>query len=410
MKTVKQTEKAEEDVVSIREQMRWLPGFLQGFLTWLTGKPLINQQPKLRRSNLSHLATAYAALSIGLMISLTVWGTTWCVLLPVGWILTVSGARKLMTTINHYCVHKDLLPEKMRLKHPRWHEFIADFNSSLLFLGDYKNYADEHHTHHKLKVTATMIDPDMIFMWMIGFRAGYSRLRLWLTLLFNLFFPLSVLHLLFMKMRIKTVFLHSNPLRAITTLVVVGLLVYLGITTSGAKVWWAILFPLTYLYHIASLLQFASEHIWLHKTDADGKLSDKHPGKELFERIPFLTVGRFSGSPIPDMKGVSMISKVLGIAGWAAKMLFVHLPIRLFVLPGDLPQHDWHHRCGFGADWPNAAYARQQFIKDLKATDQPFTEIWGFWNVIAMVFDQLSRMSPLQLENEKLEGEAVMSM
>src|SRR5690606_17490729 len=85
--------------------------------------------------------------------------------------------------------------------------------------------------------------------------------------------------------------------------------------------------PLTVFYHIAALLQFLSEHLWLRVPQAG-------ESRELF--IARLTRGRFLGEGFPPGH-LGGIRRVLAWTRWWARMLLVHLPARVAVLPGDLP-------------------------------------------------------------------------
>ena len=396
--------------VDVRYTMSKLPKLLQWFLTWLTGKPLEGQKPLIKRSNLSHLFTAYGWLIAG--ISLAFYGqiTGIYALVPLGWLFTVGGARKLIPTINHYCVHGDLLPASLRDKYKWLHPYIADFNSALLWLQDYAAYRVEHLTHHKLNVVASIVDPDMAFMWQLGFKAGMSKRRLWLVLIWNLFVPFSKLHWLFIKSRVKTTLFKSTKLRATVQLFTLAALIYLSYATSVLTVIVAVVFPMTYLYHMASLLQFASEHLWLNTVDETGRLPKTGHNKVLIPRSKRITNARFCGSPLNISKTDSTVMVLWKSIVWVVKMLFIHLPARLFVLSGDLIVHDWHHRCGYGADWPNAFYARAEMAKKLADTEFPMTEVWGLGNALDLVFENLANMPEIDPESIEEDADAVLGM
>jgi hypothetical protein len=399
----------DEGVVDVRQTMEKLPLFLNWLLTWLTGKPLKGQQPFIKRSNLSHLVTAHLTLFGGIVLSVLCsnYGLWWFI--PLGWLFTVSGARKLVTTINHYCVHKDLLPSSLRKKYSRIHSIIADINSSIVFLQDFAHYQKEHLTHHGDKIVASILDPDMVFMWLLGLRAGMSKSDLWKKLLFNLFFPFSKLHRLFLVSRFNTTLFKGNPLRYTVHSLVLLALVYLGMETSFSTVFWTCIFPMTYLYHIASLLQFSTEHLWLNGVEDNGLLKTDNNHKFLMNRAKRITSARFCGEPFPKDTG-NMFTTICKRMWWCMKMLFVHLSVRLFVLPGDLVVHDWHHRCGHGDDWANAFYSRQQAMINLKADEPPYMEVWGLKNAINRVFENLSQMAPIHPDKSDFHEDDVLGM
>ena len=70
---------------------------------------------------------------------------------------------------------------------------------------------------------------------------------------------------------------------------------------------------------------------------------------------------------------------------WIAATLFYHLPSRLLVVVGDLPNHDYHHRYPSTPHWTTAAYARQHDI-DTGPEGPPYQEVWGMGAAIDRVF------------------------
>jgi hypothetical protein len=105
------------------------------------------------------------------------------------------------------------------------------------------------------------------------------------------------------------------------------------------------------------MLEFASEHAWLVPRGKDA------PG----------TWGRFCGAPVPD-------GGIAPSLAWAGAMLG-HLIVRIGVLPGDLPQHDFHHRFPGTRHWTQAAWARTDAI----AGGTPFVEVWGLHRALGHV-------------------------
>lgn len=396
--------------VDVRETMSKLPKPIQWFLTWLTGKPLEGQSPLIRRTNLSHFFTAYLWLFAGITLATYAYMNAQYWLVPCGWLLTVSGARKIIPTINHYCVHGDLLPPWLRDRFNWLHPYIADFNSSVLFLQDFKAYKEEHLSHHKISVVASIIDPDMAFMWQLGFKPGMSKQELWKVLINNIVNPVSKLHRLFFATRIKTTFRRSTWFRCMVQLITVSLLVLFALITSPLTVIASVIIPMSFFYHAASLLQFASEHLWMKDAKDDGLLTKKGSQKSLIARSKMLTNARFCGEPLMINDQDSGITKFRKWSLWLARMTFIHLPTRLFVLSGDLVVHDWHHRCGFGADWANAFYARAAMCEKLKDTDHPLTEVWGLKNALDLVFENLSKMEEIDPELIENDPDAIMGM
>lgn len=409
MKKVINAVSDEDCVVDVRRTMLSLPDFMQPFLTWQTGKPNRGQKPLMYRSNLSHIFTAYFALIIGVIISIYSYYFVYYWGLPVGWLLTVSGARKLIPTINHYCVHNDFLPEKWRKKYGWLHSYIADLNSGILFLQDFASYRIEHLTHHGINIVASIVDPDMAFMWQLGFKAGMTKTKLWMVYISNLLNPFSKLHRLFLVSRVKTTFCKATPFRVLVQTLIALVVFLIGYNTSLSTVLVAIIFPMTYLYHMASLMQFSSEHLWLSDVKEDGLLP-KESHNFLVDRAKRLTNGRFCGEATPSTANRSYFVAVLLWVKWIFRMLLIHLPIRLFVLPGNLCQHDHHHRSKFGSDWANSIYSREAMAREFRNSGEPLTEVWGLYNAIDMVFDNLSKMKPINPELVENDNDAVLGM
>jgi hypothetical protein len=103
------------------------------------------------------------------------------------------------------------------------------------------------------------------------------------------------------------------------------------------------------------------------------------------------TAGVFPGSAPPALAADS----VAGFAAWTAwwlDMLTVQLFVRVFVLVGDAPCHDFHHRRPATKSWTDYIHARQQ---DLEAgcPGYPFNyaETWGLLRAIDENLATLSR-------------------
>ncbi len=107
-----------------------------------------------------------------------------------------------------------------------------------------------------------------------------------------------------------------------------------------------------------------------------------------------LTRGRFIGDSLPSRELCFCLWLYAWII-WCVRLLLIHLSIRLCVLPGDLCQHDWHHRNVRG-DWSNACYERR---RDLAAGcpgwPEPYREVWGLKQAIDIVFQGLASLPPL---------------
>lgn len=364
-----------------RESLRGLPAAIQPLLTWVTGKPLRHQQPLFRMTRASFLAWTLLQLAASVAASaLIVRGPWYCwagVLLS--WMLTAGAARKLQVTVLHHCVHANFSGSG-RLD--RW---IVEFFSSVLLVMNFDAYRHDHVTVHHSKKLATLEDPDLKFLLTLGFLPGVPRGALWRRLAWTLVSPRF--HALFLMARLASNFTRAAPYRRLMALGLHAAVVAIVAATDAWLTWllaWVV--PLTFLYHIAALLQFICEHRWLQIAE---------PGQPAKVVLARLTAGRFMGEPAPP-PGLTGARRALAWGGWAARMLLVHLPFRLLVMVGDLPQHDWHHRHIHARDWPNAAYARQRDIEaGLPGWPAPYTEVWGLLQAVDAVFVLLSSLPPL---------------
>ncbi len=94
------------------------------------------------------------------------------------------------------------------------------------------------------------------------------------------------------------------------------------------------------------------------------------------------TAARFVGEPYPVAGGP------LTRCAWWLRLFAWHLPIRLFVLPGDLPVHDYHHHRPLGA-WIDALYARQALAAPGGAR---LSETWGMYEPINRVLSSIAQL------------------
>ncbi|GFZ90547.1 hypothetical protein CYANOKiyG1_00850 [Okeania sp. KiyG1] len=81
--------------------------------------------------------------------------------------------------------------------------------------------------------------------------------------------------------------------------------------------------------------------------------------------------------------------KVLGVTRWWMRVFFYHLPVRLLILTGDSPVHDYHHKRP-GNDWVNAHIDRQAEVE----AGVSYAHSWGLLEAIDKTFESLSTISP----------------
>ena len=228
-------------------------------LAHFTGQWPDGYRPRWQRTPWWHLATMLLSLVGGVTASSVIsTGSPACwPFLLLSWMLTVHSGRKAQLVICHYAVHATMTG------HKQGDRVLVEALSTLLLIQPFEGYYQDHvGTHHGLHL-ATLADPDMQFLLALGFRPGMSRKALWRHLYWTMVSPRF--HALFLRMRLRVNFIAAPLYRRLMSGMYAAVLV-LGLVLTQA--WWPLvvawLVPLVPLYHVAALLQFVSEHRWLH--------------------------------------------------------------------------------------------------------------------------------------------------
>jgi len=373
----------------IRMSMMSLPHPFQRCLTWLTGKALPGERPLVKGSPTTQLAGGVLGLAGGVVASVLAFhaGPVYWLLLPFSWIVTVGSARKIHVNLCHQCVHYRLYGN------PRVDHAIGEILSTIVLVQDFRGFRHDHTKVHHGKSLATVDDPDIKFLLQLGFRPGDERRMLWRRLARTILSPRF--HALYLFYRLKANFWTCPGYRKAMAIGFHGGLLATALAVGAFPTYVvAWLFPITILQHISALLQFSCEHRWLLVREPD------EPAQVYLAR---LTVGRFLGDPAPP-PGLTRGRAALAWTVWTIKMLSYHLACRTFVLIGDLPVHDFHHRHPSSPEWPDAIYARQQDIDaGCPGWKEPYDEVWGLHNAIDAVFeiwselgDAIAALAPLR--------------
>lgn len=333
---------------------------IQALITEITGKPYRGQQPLFNKTPFFHLLIALLCLFGGVIISAMSWRSAPWILL-ISWIYTVGGARDLQVNICHQCIHRNFFGNKR----DRW---LAEIVSTVLLVQNYDGYFHDHvRLHHNRKHFSSFEkDPDAAFLWKLGFRPGLEDTKSYWQLLAKVIIS-PKFHWLFMQARLKANFITSPLYRRVMSVVFVfalGTLITLTHSLTTFLIAWV--FPLTVPYHIASLLQFISEHDWAGNGSIESKCH-----------------GRFCGDAPPF--GQSFLDWVR----WAIRIPY-QLVVRIIVLQGGMPQHDFHHLSPLALkEWANETYVRQREVE----AGKEYIEFWGLENVINHVFERFVQAS-----------------
>lgn len=339
-----------------RETMTVLPGFLQPFLTWVTGMPFRGQRQIVRWTPWTLVLCTASEIVFGIAVGgVALYHLSWLtvVLVPVSWLFITGGIRMFFVVIEHTCTHHVF-------SRRRWvNEFVAEAISVIFWTQHYSEFKSEHATHHR--VTRMADDPDTHFLKQWGFAAGMSKKEVVDQLLLTLFSPRYHVEMLFERLHYSV---SGAKLKQIASpLFTLGMLaaVYaLDIWTYWVVLW---VIPVTLLFQASMLLNILTEHRW-----------PRGGAKRDLEEVCF---GRFCGESVPRAGGLPLPHRVFLWAKWWARLLFVFLPYRLFVLVGDEPHHDFHHRQP-NSDWANATYARHQALARSRSDKYgEYTDEWG---------------------------------
>ncbi len=357
--------RADED---IREQM-WhrLPRWLQPILTEVTGKAAMHETAPWRWTWWSRLAVSFFWLTVATLASawLVQQSPLWWLLFPIPWVVATSVMQTFQTGYLHHASHRALSGK-------RWLDrFVGEALSVLIFIRPLAEYQPEHMLHHgRLALTE---DVDLRFIANF-FEPGKSRHFYWAQLWCMIFSP--VFHAQWLANRLQANFVTASLLRRAAAAAYVGglaiLVIYVGIWT----VFFAWLLPIFVLLQASLLLEVVTEHTWVRRDNENARLS-----------IANLTHGRFFGEPLPSR------DSVVAWAGWWLRLGLIHLPSRMLVAPGDLANHDFHHRHPVAQEqWPNAAYARRDDLLQSHEGWPAYSETWGVFVMFNKTFAGLSQL------------------
>lgn len=341
-----------------RESMAVLPGFVQPFLTWLTAMPLTGEAPLFLWTPWRLVLCTAFEIAAGVAIGVVALQQALWLSLPIlllSWLLTTGGIRMLFVVIEHCCTHHIFSSR-------RWvNEAVAEVISVMFWTQHYEEFKHEHATHHR--VTRLSQDPDTHFLHKWGFYAGMSKDTVVKRLIRILLSP--TYHLATFIERLKYSASGAWYKKLISPIYVCGMLFI--VHSFDLWLYWIILWivPVSILFQVSMMLNILTEHRW--------PLSDRQEKRDL-EEVCF---GRFCGECVPTTVGLPFHSRLWRWMKWWGRIFFIFLPYRLFVLVGDEPQHDLHHRQPT-SDWANAKFARHALVSKSRIDKfGVYTDEWG---------------------------------
>ncbi len=364
-------EEAMVPVRDVRATYRRFPGWTQHFWTWQTGKALPGQEPLLRHTWASYLAVVVALFVGGLALSTVAVATMfpfWYLALLVGWVLTVAGERMMVLVIAHQALHR-----RFSGRAPR-DAFWGEAVTVLSVFHTFRDFRTEHFdNHHRRDIFATEDDPPVQFLFDLGLHPGMSRGGLWRRAWVVFLSPVFYWRGLVDRVRSNV---RASPVRRLAFLVWVGWWLSLPFWLPNGVLVLVLAFfvPVVMFAQLSALLDRLGEHEWLAPRD---------PELGRYYTVAN-TSARFCGSPVPD-RGLPFARRTTAWVRWWAATLSYHVPARLLVVVGDLPNHDHHHRYPSTPEWTTAAYARQRDI-DEGPEGPTYREVWGMASAIDALF------------------------
>lgn len=366
------TAKAVASTRDVRETYLRFPRWTQHFWTWQTGKALPGQTPLVRHTWWSYLLVTLGLFLGGLAtstVALALMFPLWYLVLPMGWALTVAGERVMVLVIAHQVVHRRFSGNGA-VDH-RWGETVTVL-SLFHTIGDFR---DEHfENHHRREVFATEADPPVQSLFDVGLRPGLSRTQLWRRAWLGFLSPTFYWRGMVGRLSSN---LRSSRWRRL------GFIVWFGAWASvpfwlpnGLAVFFlAFVVPVIFFAQLSALLDRLGEHVWLAPRD---------PTIDRRFYTAANTAARFCGSPVPE-RSAPLGRQTVAWIRWTLATVFYHLPARVLVVVGDLPNHDFHHRYPSTTNWTTAAYARQGDI-DEGPEGPDYQEVWGLGAAIDRLF------------------------
>lgn len=357
---------------AIRSSMLRLPACLQRMLTWVTTVPILGQDVK--RTSFYQTITAFLSLITGLLGSMIILKENFYLFLPFSLLITVSGMRKLQVVIYHHCSHGSVFHSRLA------NAILGEMISILLVIKDFRTYKQDHMAHHNSKKLLTTEDETSQDLAEIGLMPGVPKHILWQRLILSFVSPFAQVRSFLNRIRLCFLSLHLiHNLCAIAFWAsIISIIYYFKFLSIFIIVW---IFPLTFLYHISRILRLLAEHKW--------------PAQEIMRSRGLLficvtTIAVFNGEALPGKTG-RVLYDYYQISLWAVRMIFIHLFARVFVLVGDTPCHDYHHRRPSSREWSSYIDARQK-DKMTGCLGYPinYSEVWGLFNAIDNNLQSLS--------------------
>jgi fatty acid desaturase len=291
-------------------------------------------------------------------------------------LFTSSGLGMFQVVIFHHCSHGTVFRSR------DLNILVGRLISTILLFKHFDAYKDGHMLHHSNSKLLTEEDEFADFVFgMCGLEAASPKHVLWRRIALSLVSPMF--HARFLLRRIRGAW--CSPDWAHNGLgIAVWAIAAIIAAAAGKLVWFlaAWVLPVTVLLQIATVFRIICEH--------------RFPSPEVMANrnrdfACHATAGVFAGVA-PPSPVASRLGATLRWAGWWAEMLTLHLFVRLFVLVGDAPCHDYHHRRPASRKWTSYIQARQLDVDSgSPGFGADYSEVWGLFAAVDANLATLAR-------------------
>ena len=354
-----------------------LPRAIQPFLTWLTAQSLPGETIK-ERSPLVFVGYAYAQVFFGLIIGMFATPGHFA-LVPLGMLLVTAGLGLFQVVIFHHCSHGTVFRNRNA------NVVVGRLISVTLLFKHFDTYQHEHMLHHSHNKLLTEEDEFADFVFQTcRLKAGEPIATLRKRVLLQLFSP--VFHARFTLRRMQAAWgspRHGDTAAGVAFWASTTLLAVATGHGLGFLLVWVL--PVTVLLQVATVGRILCEHSF-----PDLEII-RSRGRDLSTHA---TGGVFAGSMPPAAPATTAAGLTRWVCWWAS-MLVVQLPVRLVILVGDAPCHDFHHRKPASRRWTSYIQARQNDRAAAAALFKAdYRETWGLFRAIDATLISLSRLPP----------------
>ncbi len=354
-----------------------LPASVQPFLTWLTAQPRPGEAIR-ERSPLLFVGYACAQIVVGLAIGLLA-APSEVPLLLLSMLLVTAGLGLFQVVVFHHCSHGTVFRNRTA------NIFVGRLISVILLFKHFDSYKHEHMLHHSHNKLLSDEDEFANFVFQTcRLQAGEPIRALRTRVCLNLLSP--IFHGRFTIKRMQAAWNSSRRWDTVAGVMFWTLTAAVAVATG--HVWSYLLLwvlPVTVLLQIATVGRILCEHSF------PDLAVIRTRGRDLSNQA---TGGVFPGSMPPRAPATSLRGLVRWTQWWAT-MLVVHLPVRVVVLVGDAPCHDYHHRKPASRKWTSYIQAREH-DRDASAAafKLEYHETWGLFRAIDATLISLSQLPP----------------